>query len=651
MQGLQGNSSFLSTDESLNAKSMDLEGKEACPFAGSGMPMPQGHEKYSEADKEKCPVMSGKIKAPIPGSQEIEVKSAAKDGTKKKEKKPKGGCPFMPSDNKKPPALELYTAAFEEPYISPLRYLINFRGFLSSNESNSVGREKWESLPIFFKHTLFHNEEKMGKIRKLEVAHRFFIYDKFREQAHKRLNKGRPEEALGLFEHALSCFKWVKYKEKKKEKKPKKEKTEEKTEDEGPEIEIAAEKSAEEPNEEVKENEENTEDIDDAETEISKNMKPFNKAMMSIITDEDFEICDGEELADDSERDMRNSMLLNVYQGLAVCYLRLSHYSEAMAAVEEAMKMNNTSSQLFFRRAQVRAFNKGSTLEDLTKAKQDIERALEMKHYEKLFKSEPGVLKILNIHNADEVYLEQARYIEAAIKEKRQNDFESTKALLARVKEIEHTEEALRKEGKIPAEEPESAHTVDINAYDEEQMEWEIINEMVGKYIKIIEFYQETDKKDQVVLAKKEIQVVLELREKMRFYHELDFTKWEENAIVKEILKDINIDMSSKKVQDRLRRLKNSKAKELFENGKFNFEVFQYALKDYFKKKEEKEEKLKKEKESQEDAEPKKNRLFSLFGVEVGLQMVAIGLMFLAFWYLSKNNMLLTGLFWSDNKK
>lgn len=46
-------------------------------------------------------------------------------------------------------------------------------------------------------------------------------------------------------------------------------------------------------------------------------------------------------------------MVLNVYQGLAVCYLKLSHYSEAMQAIEEAMKLNNTSSQLFFRRAQV----------------------------------------------------------------------------------------------------------------------------------------------------------------------------------------------------------------------------------------------------------------------------------------------------------
>lgn len=45
------------------------------------------------------------------------------------------------------------------------------------------------------------------------------------------------------------------------------------------------------------------------------------------------------------------------------------------------------------------------------------------------------------------------------------------------MKEIEFIEDALRKEGKIPAEDSESTHAVEINNYDEEQMEWEIINE------------------------------------------------------------------------------------------------------------------------------------------------------------------------------
>ena len=107
---------------------------------------------------------------------------------------------------------------------------------------------------------------------------------------------------------ALSCFKWVKYKEVKKEKKPKKEKTVEKSEEGEPELEITSDK-VDETNEEIKDTNENTEEDQDEETEVQKNMKPFTKAMLSIITDENFELHDGEELADDSERDMSNHQL------------------------------------------------------------------------------------------------------------------------------------------------------------------------------------------------------------------------------------------------------------------------------------------------------------------------------------------------------
>jgi hypothetical protein len=35
-----------------------------------------------------------------------------------------------------------------------------------------------------------HDEENMKKVRKLEVAQRFFIYDKFREKGNKEYYKG-----------------------------------------------------------------------------------------------------------------------------------------------------------------------------------------------------------------------------------------------------------------------------------------------------------------------------------------------------------------------------------------------------------------------------------------------------------------------------
>ena len=113
-------------------------------------------------------------------------------------------------------------------------------------------------------------------------------------------------------------------------------------------------------------------------------------------------------------------MLLNIYLALACTYLKRNHYSTALVAIEEGMKLNAATSQLYFRRSQARAYNKGSSLQDLQKAKEDIERAIEIKHYEKLFQQEPGILKILNVHNAGEIYVEHAHYVEKLIKEKKE---------------------------------------------------------------------------------------------------------------------------------------------------------------------------------------------------------------------------------------
>lgn len=95
----------LSTAETDHNKSMDIETKTPCPFSGqfsrtSALEMPKGHEKYAESDKEKCPVMSGMIQLPTQTAEKANTLS--EEPVKKKEKKPKGGCPFMASGNVTP---------------------------------------------------------------------------------------------------------------------------------------------------------------------------------------------------------------------------------------------------------------------------------------------------------------------------------------------------------------------------------------------------------------------------------------------------------------------------------------------------------------------------------------------------------------------
>lgn len=104
---------------------------------------------------------------------------------------------------------------------------------------------------------------------------------------------------------------------------------------------------------------------------------------------------------------MRNSMLHTILMLLGVCYMKLNHYALANQAIEESIKIYDKSTQLFYRKSQTISYNKWSTLEELEKAKKDIENAIEMKKYEKIFtESQPGILKIMNLHNHEEAYKE-----------------------------------------------------------------------------------------------------------------------------------------------------------------------------------------------------------------------------------------------------
>lgn len=73
-------------------------------------------------------------------------------------------------------------------------------------------REKFNSYPVFLKHSLFYDEENMQKLRSMEISQRFFIYDRFREKGNKELFKGNHGVALAYYERALSCFRWLEYK-------------------------------------------------------------------------------------------------------------------------------------------------------------------------------------------------------------------------------------------------------------------------------------------------------------------------------------------------------------------------------------------------------------------------------------------------------
>ena len=79
--------------------------------------------------------------------------------------------------------------------------------------------------------------------------------------------------------------------------------------------------------------------------------------------------------------------------------------------------------------------------------------------------------------------------------------------------------------------------------------------------------------------------------------------------------------------------------------------MFQYAVKDYFKRRQEHEEKINKKQKIAEEAElaskPLTKRLFmNIFKLEFGLQLFIIISLFALFWYLVKGGLVSQNTFW-----
>ena len=86
-------------------------------------------------------------------------------------------------------------------------------------------------------------------------------------------------------------------------------------------------------------------------------------------------------------------------------------------------------------------------------------------------------------------------------------------------------------------------------------------------------------------------------------------------------------------------------------DARFNLDVFQHALKEYFKKKEEKDKRMKKEKAARDKAPKNKKPLSGVLGMQMSLQIIVILLMFCAFLYFGRESAFFSGIMWSGGNK
>ncbi|EAR84836.1 tetratricopeptide repeat protein (macronuclear) [Tetrahymena thermophila SB210] len=253
---LQNNKKAKDVTKSQNLPLQEIEDNSNLDTsASSNTLIPKSHpvikNRFNDQDKEKCPFFKMQKKQDgktedtsnqndqeqIEEKKNQEILSSSSDDENGIPKRPKGGCPFLPSERKKNPGLAHASERFSTFYLSRYSCYLEDDSMISLrrdfkrilNGKASKNRKIFDSYPIYLKHTLFHEEEFMKKVRQKEVVERFLVFDKYRERGNRLFNKQKYEEALRLYERALSCYRWLELvdsdedeKQKEKEKKQKK---------------------------------------------------------------------------------------------------------------------------------------------------------------------------------------------------------------------------------------------------------------------------------------------------------------------------------------------------------------------------------------------------------------------------------------------
>lgn len=202
--------------------------------------------------------------------------------------------------------------------------------------------------------------------------------------------------------------------------------------------------------------------------------KRFDKLILTTFHDKNVKLFDGEELTRDTEKDMRNSMLLTLLLNLASCYMNMNHFDEAKKMIEICKKIAPDNSIVLFRSALCACSNLESSLDELDAAKSEVVLAMKNKKTEKLFQHEEGILRMLGFDNHAEAFDSLLLFATNRIKEMKLRRIDLIEGVVKRVEQINRIEAQIIAEGKVPEEGPLPFR---ILGCDDDNMEHYIINE------------------------------------------------------------------------------------------------------------------------------------------------------------------------------
>ena len=327
----------------------------------------------------------------------------------------------------------------------------------------------------------------------------------------------------------------------------------------------SSEGEEEEDDEDEEEKEKETKEI--KENQSSKNKKDTkNQITKNNITNSNKEVKKEEEKKNDEEDEIEelykydlinfNKTMQLLLKRMGYCYIHLCSFTEAIECFNEAFKyVDDECPDFYFRRAQAKIYNKGSSLKDLKSALADLNKALSRK---------------ITFHS--EILFREHKLVQELISKKEEQ------ISLIPIKLLDNFRYAMNKIKQ---------NKLNIQDYIINNNELDVTHYSILKEIKEIYFYkikQILKKKEHKILEKK-ISEYDEFLEKFYIYEE--YYNFDINNINIDIYRKLNtqqkVDVEllkhSKTLRDLLNELKYRKCEEIFDNLQIDEKMYLQAHK------------------------------------------------------------------------
>jgi len=103
------------------------------------------------------------------------------------------------------------------------------------------------------------------------------------------------------------------------------------------------------------------------------------------ILDKDVKLSEKDLADDDCEIELRSNLVVTLLLSIGYCYMKLFFFDEALKCFNYAIELMPIASDAYLRRSQAIMYNKDSTMDDLKRAVEDVNKALEKRPKDKFY--------------------------------------------------------------------------------------------------------------------------------------------------------------------------------------------------------------------------------------------------------------------------